>query len=158
MTKRRLIVLMAIPVALATILAAVLYTAMHTSAGAGWILTFLQNQLPGELKITESEGDFASGLVLHQTSYTEPELSVQAARIRLAISLELFPLAARIDTLAIQSLNVKQESDEPGQSSPEEILASLVGSGLKSSCPVFCCGDSFASIFISNPFAIRATF
>lgn len=125
MTKRRLIFMMAIPVALATILAGALYTAMHTSAGAGWILTFLENQLPGELKIAESEGDLASGLVLHQTSYTEPELSVQAARIRLAVSLELFPLAARIDTLAIQSLNVKQESDEPGQSSPEEILASL---------------------------------
>jgi autotransporter translocation and assembly factor TamB len=125
MTIRRLILLMALPVALAAILAGVLYTALHTSAGAGWILTFIENQLPGELKITESEGDIASGLVLRQTSYTEPELSVQADRILLAVSLEIFPLAARIDTLAIQSLNVKQGSDEPGQSSPEEILASL---------------------------------
>ena len=126
MTKRRLTIALALPVVLlASILLCTLYLALHTSMGAHWILAALEGQLPGKLEMAEPEGNLDAGLLLPSVSYVEPELSVKADRIRLAISLEIFPLAVRINTLHIQSLNVEQLSDEPGQSSPGDTLTSL---------------------------------
>ena len=126
MTKRRLTIALALPVALlAFILSCTLYLTLHTSMGAHWILAALEGQLPGKLEMAEPEGNLDAGLLLPSVSYVEPELSVKADRIRLAVSLEIFPLAVRINTLNIQSLNVEQLSDEPGQSLPGDALTSL---------------------------------
>jgi autotransporter translocation and assembly factor TamB len=89
MTKRRLTMVLAIPVLLAAILAGILYLALNTATGARWILAGLEGQLPGKLEMAEVQGDFSSGLRLRNFSYVDPGLSVAAEQIRLAFSLEI---------------------------------------------------------------------
>jgi len=125
MTKRRLTMILATPVLLAGLLAGALYLALHTSTGARWILAGLEGQLPGKLATAEPEGDFASGLQLRDFSYVDSGLSVTARQMRLAISLDILPVAVRIDSLHIESLKMKQLPGEPGQTAPADALASL---------------------------------
>jgi len=125
MTKRRLTIILAIPVLVAGLLAGSLYLALHTSTGARWVVAGLQGQLPGKLSIAEVEGNFGSGLQLRNFNYVDPGLSVTAEQIRLSISLDILPMAVRIETLNIQSLELKQLLDEPGQAKPADVLASL---------------------------------
>jgi translocation and assembly module TamB len=125
MTKRRLTLVLAIPALLAGLLAGILYLVMHTSTGAGWVLAGLQGQLPGKLTMAEVKGDFGSGLQLRNFSYVDPGLSVTAEQINLAISLDILPMAIRVDSLNIQSLELVQLLDEPGQTAPADALSSL---------------------------------
>ena len=120
MTKRRLKIILAIPVLVAGLLAGSLYLALHTSTGARWIVAGLQGQLPGKLSIAEVKGDFGSGLLLRNFNYVDAGLSVTAEQIRLAILLDILPMAGRIESLNIQSLALKQLLDEPGQAKPAD--------------------------------------
>jgi autotransporter translocation and assembly factor TamB len=126
MTRRRLKIVLAIPALLAGLLGGILYLALHTSAGARWVLAGLEAQLPGTLEMTGVKGDFGSGLQLRNFSYADTGLSVTAEQIALAISLDFLPIALRVDSLNIQSLDMVTLPDEPGQSAPADILESLV--------------------------------
>jgi len=125
MTKRRLTILLAIPLLPAAILATALYGALHTSTGARWIISGVQGQLPGSLEIAKTEGDLSSGLQLQNISYRDSGLSVMADRFRLSVSLDLFPPAIRVNSLSIRSLKVQVLPNEPGSTPPGDVLSSL---------------------------------
>ena len=115
MTKRRLAIVLVIPLLLAVILIGGLYGALHTNTGARWILSGLQGQLPGKLELSRPDGDLATGLLLKNISYRDPGFSATADEIGLAVSLDLLPLSIRIKSLRILSLQMQALPGEPGE-------------------------------------------
>jgi len=129
-TKRKLTIILAIPLLAALILFMALYGALHTTTGAHLILSSLQGQLAGRLEIAEFEGDLSTGLQLRNIGYRDSAMSVHAERIQLTVSLDILPFVVRVKTLNIRSLEVQALQDHsgntpPGVNSPGDVLSSL---------------------------------
>ena len=113
---------------IAIVLAGTWYWALHTSAGARFIFNTARDNVPGVLDAAMLEGNLADGLSLSRVSFANNGLAVTAAKLTLAIDVDLIPLGVEILAPEIRNLQVTLPVTQATESADELELALLLPS------------------------------
>ena len=107
MNRRRLVILMSIPVfglGLAMLFAS---WVLNTENGAHWLLARATNSIDGQLSTGQVSGNLADGLVMTDLRFKEEGMELVATNLKTVIRLSLVPLQVKVVSLQAQGLEIR---------------------------------------------------
>ena len=99
MKRRRLVILLLIPLVVMCLGLLFAGWVMNTQGGAHWLLQRVTHSLNGQLSIGEVSGNLGDGLVVKDLNYEEEGLELVISRLETVVGLSLLPLKVKVHSL-----------------------------------------------------------
>lgn len=125
MSRRlRLLLIAATAILLAT--TTVWFWLLHTSNGARFVWSFIEQRLPGDLTAASIAGDLTDGLRLRSIRYRNDDIQVSTAETNLAVNVDLIPLSVELRVLDVTTVDVLLQDDRDDDETKKVDIAELL--------------------------------
>lgn len=124
--SRRLRILFTTAAALLLATSVAWYWLLHTSPGARFVWSFVEQRLPGELSAAGMDGDLSGGLRLRKVQFRNDDIQVSVADASLAVDIDLIPLSVEFKMLDIQTVGVRLQDDRDEDETQKIDIAELL--------------------------------
>jgi autotransporter translocation and assembly factor TamB len=98
--------LVGLPTALVLLLAFSVYWLLHTSSGAAWVWSQVEDLAAGTVRSSHVDGDLASGFVIKGLEYRSDEFDLSVAHAEIVAGPDWWPLSIQVQTLALRDVDI----------------------------------------------------
>jgi len=99
MKRRRLLILLSVPVAILGLGLLLASWVLHTESGARWLLTRVTNGIEGQLSMGEVAGNLSDGLLMTDVRFEEEGMEFEVAQLEVVVGLSIIPLQVNVRSL-----------------------------------------------------------
>ena len=112
MKRRRMIILLSVPVAILSLGLLLAGWVLHTEKGARWLLTRVTNGLEDRLSMEKVSGNFSDGLVITGFRFDQKGIKIEVAQLETVVGFSLQPLELNVRSLRAGGLKVRSGLEE----------------------------------------------
>jgi translocation and assembly module TamB len=98
--------LVGLPTALVLLLTFFVYWLLHTSSGAAWVWSKVEDLAAGTVRSSHVDGDLASGFIIKGLEYRSDEFDLSVAHAEIAAGPGWWPLSIQVQTLALRDVDI----------------------------------------------------
>lgn len=106
MKRRRIFILLSVPVAILGLGLLLAGWVLNTESGARWLLTRVTNGREAQLSMEKVTGNFSDGLVMTGFRFEEEGIEINIAQLETTVGLSLIPLQLHVRSLHAKKLKV----------------------------------------------------
>ena len=120
--------LLGLPAALVLLLTFSVYWLLHTSSGAAWVWSQVEDLAAGTVRSSHVDGDLASGFVIKALEYRSDEFDLSVAHAEIAAGPGWWPLSIQVQALALRDVDIviHSRAEEAVGASPEMDIRSTL--------------------------------
>ncbi len=106
MKRRRLVMLLSVPVVVLGLAMVFAGWVLNTESGAHWLLTRVTNSLDGRLFVGKVSGSLGKGLVVEDIRFEEEGMEALVTKLETVVEFSLMPLQLKVGSLQAQGLEI----------------------------------------------------
>lgn len=129
MKRRRLVILLSIPVAMLSMGMLLAGWVLNSDGGAAWLLSRVSNSLEGQLSMGKVTGNLNDGLVIADLHFEEQGMEIVVMQLETVVGFSLIPLQVNVRSLHAADLKIILAGTEPTSQdisvTIEDVLAGL---------------------------------